>query len=149
MAGGGKDRALAEAERYAALAPVPGTTLVVHVLQQDKRPSEALARARSIAETHPNDYVAAFCLGQTATVSGMALEEGERALRQCLTLSVPPGWPGLASVWLHLGLNAEKRQALPEAEHAFDEALRLDPGSVAAVRGLERVRRGPSLPRKD
>ena len=94
---------------------------------------EALARK-------PNDYVALYHFGRTASISGENLTRGLACLRECLTLEPPtPASPSHSNVWQRLG-NVEERLHHPaEARAAYETALKLDASNKQAADALAKL----------
>jgi tetratricopeptide (TPR) repeat protein len=136
FAGGGIDKAYAQAHALRDLNPSGGTRLLASLLIRERRFTEAAAACRLALEKLPEDYAALYYAGQAAALSGQDLEHGRDSLKKCLTLPAPPGLPGPSTVWCRLAQLELKNGRQPEAKAAYEEALKIDPNNKEARDGL-------------
>ncbi|MBS0632734.1 MAG: tetratricopeptide repeat protein, partial [Verrucomicrobia bacterium] len=91
IAGGGMDKAYAEAAEIRQRDPRLGTTILAQLYVVDKKYDEAFALLNELLKTSPDNYVALFCVGRTAAQTGQRIDYGEKCLRRCLELTPAPG----------------------------------------------------------
>ncbi|HWA08942.1 MAG TPA: tetratricopeptide repeat protein [Opitutaceae bacterium] len=95
---------------------------------------------RVLAKT-PDNYVALYQFGRTASFSGQNLERGLACLQKCLTLSPPgPASPQPTHVWQRIGVIQEKLGHPAEARTAYETSLRLDGGNKSAADALAKLK---------
>ncbi|WP_404421368.1 tetratricopeptide repeat protein [Nibricoccus sp. IMCC34717] len=139
LAGGGRKRAQAEAERFRAIDEVGGVRLLVVLLERERRLDEALALCREALLKAPEDYALGYTFGRTAALAEKADAEALRALQHCLTLMPPPDFPGHAAVWYRMGDLLRTAGRTSEARDAYLKALELDPTLAQAREALDRL----------
>jgi len=142
VVGGGRDKAVAQAEAIMRLDPPRGRVVFATLYVGEGKFAEAFAPFEEVLKTSPDDYLSLYQLGRLAAVTGHASERGLACLRRCLELTPPAGKniPGHAYVQWRLGQLQERRKDPAAARAAFSEALRLDPTLGAAAEALRRLR---------
>jgi tetratricopeptide (TPR) repeat protein len=142
VVGGGRDKAVAQAEAILRLDPPRGRVVFATLYVGEGKLAEAFAPFEEALQTSPDDYFSLYHLGRLAAVTGHAPERGLACLRRCLELTPPAGKdvPGHAYVQWRLGQLQERRKDPAAARVAFTEAVRLDPTLGAAVEALRRLR---------
>lgn len=89
----------------------------------------------------PDDYVALYQYGRTASISGQNLELGLACLQRCLTLDPPtPAAPTHSHVWQRIGNLHERLNHPDDARKAYQSALELDSSNSAAAQALARLK---------
>ena len=142
VVGGGRDKAVAQAEAIKRLDPPRGRVVFATLHAGEGKFAEAFAQFEEVLQASPDDYLSLYHLGRLAATTGHALERGLACLRRCLELTPPPGKdvPGHAYVQWRLGQLQERRKDSAAARAAFAEAVRLDPTLGAAAEALRRLR---------
>ncbi len=137
LAGGGHDKALAEAAEVRKLEPMQGRIAFATLYLTEKRSAAAFAEFDDVLRDRPDDFLALYHIGRCAALSGEQLDRGAMALRRCLRLTPPEGdsMPTHASVHFRLGNILEKQgdQAAAEREYAlaFQEQPDFRPSKIA------------------
>lgn len=139
IAGGGMDKAYAQAAEIRKLNPTMGATVLAQLYVSDKKYDEAFALFEDVLQTAPDTYLALYSIGRTAAQSGRRLERGEQALRRCLQLAPAANEPGPAPVHWRLGNLAEKRGDQFAARAAYQSALKIDPNFKPAADSLAKL----------
>lgn len=129
IAGGGREKALAQAEAIKQLDAMAGRVAYATVWLAERNPSEAFAQFDEVVRTHPDDFLALYHIGRCAALSGEQLERGRQALRRCLELRPPvgDGMPTVESVHHRLGNILEKLGDISGARRAYATALASNP----------------------
>lgn len=142
FAGGGFDKAAAQAEAVKKLDPLRGRIAYATLYAGEKKYAEAFAQFEEVLKTQPDDYVALYHVGRIAATTGQSAERGVAALRRCLELPVPAGAnvPGPAAVHWRLGQLHEKLGDKPAARAAYEAAVQSDPKFTAAADALAKLR---------
>jgi hopanoid biosynthesis associated radical SAM protein HpnJ len=109
IAGGGSDKALAEAARIKKLDPQRGHEAYAALYLSDGKFDLALTELDEALHTAPNDYVCLYQVGLLAAVSGQHLDRGLASLRLCLKLPAAQGAPSHAAAQWRLGNILEKK----------------------------------------
>jgi predicted Zn-dependent protease len=136
MAGGGMDKAYAQAEKFKALDLLGGTQLMSALYRRESKFPELFALLDDALKTHPDHYLTLLSYGRTAAESGQQLDRGVESLQRCLSLSPPPQTPGHAGCWFYLGQIRTKQNNPTEARAAYEAALKLEPGHREATEAL-------------
>ena len=142
IAGGGTDKALAEAAAIKKLDPLRGRIAFATLYTADKKYDQALAEFDEVLKDFPDDYAALYQLGKLAAVSGQFLDRGLASLRRCLELTPPaaPNTPGHAAAQWRLGMILEKKNDPAGARAAYEAALKLDPKFSPAADSLKKLK---------
>ena len=129
IAGGGFDKAYAEAERIRALDPVGGRVAFATVCLADGKPERAFAPFDEVLRRTPDDFTALYNIGRCAAISGEQLDRGLASLKRCLRLPVPPGTgkPKIVNVHYRMGNILEKKGDRAGAAIEYGIARRIDP----------------------
>jgi predicted Zn-dependent protease len=139
MAGGGMDKAYAQAEKFKALDLLSGTQLLGALYRRESKFTELFALLDAALGTHPDHYPTLLAYGRASAESGQELARGVAALERCLTLSPPRQMPGHASCWVYLGQIHSRQNDSAEARAAYETALKLEPGHREATEALARL----------
>ena len=140
IAGGGADKAYAQAEEIRKRDLVTGSAILGHLYLRDRKNQEAFAVYEAVLAVQPDNYQALYLLGRAASETGENLARGEQALRRCLELPPGPGEQGRAAVQWRLGVIAEKRGDIPAARAAYTASLQSHPGFQQAADSLARLK---------
>jgi len=139
IAGGGMDKALAQAQEIKILDPARGRQAFAGVYAADKKYDLAFAEYEEVLKEKPDDYAALFQTGRLAAISGQRLDHGLTVLRQCLTMTVPEGQPPHAAAHWRIGFILEKKGDKQGARAAYEAALKLDPKFPQAIESLKKL----------
>ena len=139
IAGGGNDKALAEAREIKRLDVARGRIAVASVFAADGKFAEAFQEFDEALQAKPGDYAALYQTGRLAAISGQQLERGLAVLRQCLAQTPPADQPGPAPVQWRIGNILEKKGDPAGARAAYEAALKIDPGFVQARDSLKKL----------
>jgi tetratricopeptide (TPR) repeat protein len=142
IAGGGDDKARAEAAKIEALDPRRGHEAYAALYLADGEYDLALAELDGALKTAPDDYVALYQVGQLAAVSGQHLDRGLASLRHCLKIKAPQGAPSHSAAQWRLGNILEKKGDPAGARVAYEAALKLNPKYKPASDALTKL--GPA-----
>jgi tetratricopeptide (TPR) repeat protein len=129
IAGGGNDKAVAQAQAIAKADPMEGRIAVATILLSERRHEAAFALFDDVLRENADHFLALYQVGRCAALSGEQLRRGEEALRRCLRL-VPPsgeGMPTMAGVHHRLGNILEKSGDRAGAGEHYAAARRLHP----------------------
>lgn len=142
MAGGGLDKAAAQAAALKEINPVRGRIAYATLYAGEKKYDEALAQFDEVLRTNPDDYAALYQVGRLAALTGQFLDRGIVSLRRCLELPVPTaaGTPGRAATHWRLGQLLEKKFDPAGARAAYEAAVQLDPKFSPAVDALKKLK---------
>jgi len=139
IAGGGMDKARAQALEIQKRDPLRGTIALVDISAVEKKYDEAFSLLEDVLRRHPGELTAQYQLGRTSAMSGQRLDQGEAALRKYLAAQtgedLPPRW---AAHW-RLGLILEKKGDVAGARAEYAEALKLNPTQPQLVEAARRV----------
>ncbi len=109
IAGGGLDKARAQALEIEKRDPLRGTVALVELSTAEKKFAEAFALLDELLRRQPAALIANYQFGRTAAMCGQRLDQGEAALRHYLAApsddDLPPQW---AARW-RLGQILEKK----------------------------------------
>lgn len=140
IAGGGIDKAYAQAEALRPFDARAATLAVAGLKVREKKYVEAITMVEALLPGAPDDYQALYFIGRTAAEYGVALDRGITALQTCLTLTPPPRLVGHASVNYRLGQAFAKSGDASAARAAFEAALQIDPTHAGSRTELDRLR---------
>ena len=142
IAGGGADKALAEATAIKQLNPQRGRSAFATLYVADKKYDQALAEFDEVLKTTPDDYTSLYQVGKLAAVSGQFLDRGAASLRRCLELPPPatPNTPGHPAAHWRLGMILEKKADLTAARAAYEAAVKTDPNFAPAADALKKLK---------
>ena len=142
IAGGGFDKALAQAAAIKQLDANRGRFAFATLYLGEKKYAEALAQFDEVLQTAPDDYPSLYQVGRLAAVTGQYLDRGLTSLRRCLELPVPnpANTPGHAAAHWRIGVILEKKKDLPGARAAYEAAVKLDPAFTPAADSLKKLK---------
>lgn len=143
MVGGGKDKALAQAQELLKFSPLAGHRAMAQVYAADEKYGDALDEYRTALRLAPADYGSLYGLGRMAVLSGTATAEGVAALQRCLELPAPPDFPSHAAAAWRLGNLHEHLHQPAQARADYEAALRDDPKFAQAAEALKKLPPGP------
>ncbi|HWA09766.1 MAG TPA: tetratricopeptide repeat protein [Opitutaceae bacterium] len=129
IAGGGMDKAYAQAAEIRRLDPAKGRIAYATLRLAEKRNAEAFAEFDAVLRTAPDDLAALYQIGRCAALSGEQLDRGLAALHRCLGLPCPSadGQPSPASIHYRLGNILEKKGDPAAARREYDLANAANP----------------------
>jgi tetratricopeptide (TPR) repeat protein len=138
IAGGGLDRAYAEAAEIRRLDPSVGRIAYATVEVAAKHYDHAFGEFEAVLRSQPDDFVALYQIGRCAALSGERLELGLASLRRCLRLPLPPGerQPKYVNVHFRMGNILEKMGDAAGARAEYQAALRENPDFRSAQDAL-------------
>lgn len=141
LAGGGFDKAAAQAEAIKRLDPFRGRIAFATLYAGEKQYDRAFAEFDEVLRATPDDFTALYQIGRLAAITGQQIDRGITALRRCLELPPPatPHTPGHAAAHWRLGALLEKKADRTGARAAYEAALRVDPGFNPAATALQNV----------
>ena len=138
IAGGGNDKAFAQATAIRDLDPMAGHIAFATLFLQKKENSAAFAEFSIALKTTPNDFVALYQIGRCAALSGEQLQRGASSLQRCLELTPPmgEGMPTYAYVHYRLANILEKQGDKTAADQEYALTLSIQPDFNADKIGL-------------
>ena len=139
MAGGGLNKAYAQARLHRESDKIGGTLLLADLYHREAKNTEVFAVLEDALHTHPDHYALLLNLGRAAADSGEQLERGAKSLERCLNLEPVPHAAGHATAWFYLGRIRAREGNVPAARRAFESALTLRPDYRDALDALERL----------
>lgn len=110
-----------------------------HLAIIEKDYPAAFAAFEAALKLNPNEMVAYYHLGRTASIANANQARGEEALRKYLAYTPREQEPSWANAHYRLGLIYEKAGRKAAAIQSFQQALRLDPSLKDASEALKRV----------
>lgn len=129
IAGGGRDKALAEAGRLKGLDDMAGRIALATVHLAEERTSEAFAQFDELYPERSDDFMVLYHIGRCAALSGEQVDRGIDALTRCLELEPPrgEGMPTLSGVHYRLASLYETRGDADAAFRLRQRAWELNP----------------------
>ena len=140
LAGGGSDKALAEAAIIKQLDALRGRLAFAALYVADKKYDQAIAEFDEVLKTSPDDYAALYQVGRLAATTGQFLDRGLASLRRCLALTPGKNDPSLAAAQWRIGNILEKQGDNSGARTAYEAAVRLDPKFTPAADSLKKLK---------
>ena len=142
QAGGGLDKATAQAEAITKIDAQRGRFVFATLYVGEKKYAEALAQFEEALKTNPDDYTCLYQIGRLAAVTGQYLDRGLTCLRRCLELPSPdsPNTPGHAAAHWSIGTILEAKKDLPAARAAYEAAVKLEPQFTPAAAALKKLK---------
>lgn len=141
IAGGGKDKARAEAEVLQRLDPARGALAFAALHQAEKKFLEAIDAYDVYLKSNPDDAYVNYLVGKLCDTNGIAPERGLAALRHCLELPelAPPGAPKHQHAHWRIGNLLKAQGDLAGARAAYETSLKLDPKFEHAANALKEL----------
>lgn len=139
VAGGGMDKAHAQAQALKAIDPVAGRICLADVFTREKRFSEAFAELEAALVLAPDNYLTLFRLGRLAGASGQRVDEGIAWLDRCLQMPPPAEEPRHQQVHVRRGNLLHKKGDPTGARAAYEAALKLVPDYGPAKAALAKL----------
>ncbi|HEY0967662.1 MAG TPA: tetratricopeptide repeat protein [Opitutaceae bacterium] len=140
IAGGGMAKAYAQTNILRAHDARAATLGLAGLKAREKKYAEAIALAEEMIKAAPDDYQALYLVGRLSAESGVSLDRGIAALRNCLNLTPPPRTVSHAAVNYRLGQALLKQGDPAAARAAYEAALKIDPTYAAAKTALDAMR---------
>jgi len=139
IAGGGIDKAHAQAEEIRKLDANLGRMAVAGVYVVEKKYDRAYAEFEEALKVNPDDYVALFQYGRLSAICGERLDQGLARLQQCLARTPPEGQPSHAAAHWRIGNILEKKGDKAGARTAYESSLKVDPKFPQASEALKKL----------
>ena len=139
IAGGGMDKAYAEAAEIQKRNEVRGALVLVELYAAEKKYPEAFALLDAAIAKKPESKILLYQLGRIAENSGQQLDRGEAALKAYLQSPPQPGEPAPCNAHWRLGTLYEKKGDQAAARHEYETALQLNPGFRQAQEALKKL----------
>lgn len=136
VAGGGRDKALAQLAEIERLSPLDARLGRVEVANADKDYAQAFALLAALQRDYPHEFRPFYVYGRIAAVTGREPDAGLASLQQCLTLRSNLRLPGLPGVHLRRGDILRKRGDLAGARKAYQDSLAIFPEYPSAREAL-------------
>lgn len=142
LAGGGRDKAVAQASEIKRLDAHAGRIVFARIAIEDKKFPEAFAQFDEVLNQSPDDYAALYQVGRIAALTGQEIDRGIRSLQRCLELKPPtaPNTPSHANAQWRLGQLHEKKNDRAAARAAYEKSLQLDPNFAPAKESLAKLK---------
>lgn len=141
LAGGGFDKAAAQAAAMKQIDPTRGRIAFATLYAGEKKYEQAFAEFDEVLKTNPDDYTTLYQVGRLAAITGHYVDRGVASLRRCLALPAPttPNTPGHAAAHWRLGQLREKQSDPASARIAYEAAVKLDPTFNPAADSLRKL----------
>lgn len=140
IAGGGLDKARAQAQEIRKRDMVRGTIALVELSVIEKKFDEAFDALAALRRSHPEAWDAAYQVGRTAAMSGQRLDDGETALKEYLAHTPDDDQAPLWAAHWRLGQILEKKGDPTGARAEYQAALRLNPTQPQLLEAMQRVK---------
>ena len=140
IAGGGMDKAYAEAGEIRRRDAVRGAQALADLYVSDKKFAEAFAAVDELITKNPENMPARYQLGRLCAITGQQLDRGAAALQAYLQYQPQGKEPGIAPAHWRLGMIQEKRGDPAAARAEYEAALQLAPDFAAARDALAKLR---------
>jgi tetratricopeptide (TPR) repeat protein len=140
IAGGGMDKAHAEAEEIRRRDPVRGAQAHADLYVAEQKVAEAFAVIDGLLAQRPGHAPAQYQLGRLAAITGRQLDRGAAALQAYLQYSPKDGEPAIAAAHWRLGMIREQAGDRPAARAEYEAALRLAPDFAVVRDALAKLR---------
>ena len=138
---GSSAKARVQLEEIRKRDPDLATVLGVVSKTNAKEFPEAFALCEEVLSKNPDNYIALYHYGRTASISGQNLERGLASLQRCLKFEPPtPASPTHSNVWQRIGNILEQLTRPNDARAAYKTALDLDPSNNQASDALAKLR---------
>ena len=139
IAGGGLDKARAEALEIRKRDPVQGAIALAEVSVAEKKFEEAFAVLEELHRDHPEAALADYQFGRAAAMCGAHLEEGVAALRRYLAHTPGDTEPQPWAAHWRLGQILERQGDLAGARAEFAAGLKENPAQPQLIDAMRRV----------
>lgn len=140
IAGGGKDKAMEQAQAIGRLDATRGHFAAATVYSADNNSESAFTEFAEVVKAEPGNYGANYQMGRLAAQTGQRLEEGLAALRRCLSLDPPENVPGHAAAHWRIGNILELQGDKVGARAAYEASLKADPKFSKAIDSLKNLK---------
>lgn len=140
IAGGGLDKARAQAGEIQRRDDLRGTLALVELSVAERKFDEAFATLDDVRRRHPESLVACYQLGRAAAMSGQRLEQGATALRRYLAAPPDEDQPPLWAAHWRLGQILEKTGDAQGARAEYAAGLKLNPTQPQLVEAAQRLK---------
>lgn len=142
FAGGGRDKAEAEAAAIKRLDPAAGRNAFGILYAGEKNYAAAFAQFDEVLAISPDDFTALYQIGRLAVLTGDSVDRGIAALKRCLELPPPPHplTPTPAVLNWRLGNLYEQKSDRTAARAAYEAALKHDPNFTSAIEALRKLK---------
>jgi len=129
IAGGGIERAYAQAAEIRKIDPMSGRIAWATLKLGEKKFAEAFAEFDGVLRQSPDDFMALYHVGRCAALSGEQVERGIAALERCLDLRAPEGEgnPRREDVRYRLANLLEKKGDYVRAKAEYESSRRENP----------------------
>jgi tetratricopeptide (TPR) repeat protein len=139
FAGGGVDKARAQAQEIQKLDVVRGTLALVELSVAGKKYEEAFETLENFRRSHPEVLDTFYQIGRVAALSGLRLDEGAASLKEYLTHTPNNNQPPLWSAHWWLGQIFEKKGDPATARAEYEAALKLNPTQPQLLEAIKRL----------
>lgn len=139
MAGGGHDKAAAEAAEIEKRDPVLGASLRADLCAKENRVDEAFSIQTDLLHHHPDSKIAQFYFGRLVAMNARQLDEGEAALKSYLSYTPTEDEPPLWSAHWRLAQILEAKGNSTAARIEYEQTLKLNPAWDRARAALKRL----------
>jgi tetratricopeptide (TPR) repeat protein len=140
IAGGGSDKARAEAAEIQKRDHLRGTLALVELDVSEHKFDEAFAELDEVRRRHPDSRVADYQFGRASAMCGQRLDQGAAALRKYLATTPDEDQPPLWAAHWRLGQILEKRGDTPGARAEYAIALKLNPTQPQLLEAAGRLK---------
>ncbi|HUJ45429.1 MAG TPA: tetratricopeptide repeat protein [Opitutaceae bacterium] len=140
IAGGGLDKARAQAVEIRKRDPVRGTIALAEISVIEKKYDDAFDALAALRRSHPECWDAAYQVGRTAAMSGQRLDDGAAALKAYLAHTPDEDQAPLWAAHWRLGQILEKKGDAPAARTEYEAALKLNPTQPQLLEAMQRVK---------
>ena len=138
---GSTAKARVQLEEIRKRDPDLATVLGVMSKTNAKEYPEAFALCDEVLAKNPDNYIALYHYGRTASISGQNLDRGLASLQRCLKFEPStPASPTHSNVWQRIGNILEQLNRAADARAAYKTALELDPSNRQAADALEKLK---------
>lgn len=139
MLGGGMDKAYVQAEAIKQQNPQRGHVALGTLYAGEQKYGEAFGEFDAALQAEPHHYGTLYQFGRLAALSGQRVDDGIKALQECLALTPPPGVPGHDAAHWRLGNLYEKKGDPDAARAEYRASLAVNPGFEQAKDSLKKL----------
>ena len=140
IAGGGMDKARAEAAEIRKRDAVRGAQAFVDLCVAEKKYADAFAVVDELIAQNPGSKPAQYQLGRLAAITGKQLDRGAAALQEYLQHTPTGRDPALCAAHWCLGMIAAKKGDKDAARREYETALQLNPDFPVVRDALKQLR---------